>query len=257
MMAGIPTVLLAIETQQRKFNDPEKIKPVGGNRQLALRLQNVGAVQTDLAEDFARVQPLVGGKQNQITLLDGQFPGQRGLLGVVEKFYDGRFPFPALGLDERQAFRAEALRVFGHCLDLSLCGAGQSFGVERLHDAAVGDRTAEDFERAGAEFLGEVREFHAEARVRFVDAVAVQRLLEGEAFEWRRHVQVQRDFPDALEQPLNQVINVLAFNERHLDVNLRELRLAVGPQILVAVAARELEIFFDAGHHEDLLELLR
>jgi hypothetical protein len=35
--------------------------------------QNVGAIQPDLAENFARVQPLVGGEQNQIAFLDFQF----------------------------------------------------------------------------------------------------------------------------------------------------------------------------------------
>ena len=73
---------------------------------------------------------------------------QRGLLGVAEEFHDGRFPFAALDLDEGQAFRAEALGVFGHRLDLALRRAGHAFGVERLHHAAVGDRAAEHLELA-------------------------------------------------------------------------------------------------------------
>ena len=134
---------------------------------------------------------------------------------------------------------------------------GEALGVERLHHAAVGDGAAEDLELAGAEFLGEIRQFHAEARVRLVNAEAVQRLLERQALERRRDVHVQRGFPDAFQQAFDQRVNVLALDERHLDVNLRELRLAVGAQVFVAIAAGELEIFFDAGDHEDLLELLR
>ena len=46
-------------------------------------------------------------------------------------------------------------------------------------------------------------------------------------------------------------------HEAHLDVDLRVLGLAVGAQVLVAEAARQLVVAVDAGHHEDLLEHLR
>ena len=46
-------------------------------------------------------------------------------------------------------------------------------------------------------------------------------------------------------------------NERHLDVDLGELGLAVGAQVLVAEAASDLVVALDAAHHEHLLELLR
>ena len=45
--------------------------------------------------------------------------------------------------------------------------------------------------------------------------------------------------------------------ERHLDVDLRELGLAVGAQVFVAEAARDLEVLVEAGNHQDLLEDLR
>ena len=45
-------------------------------------------------------------------------------------------------------------------------------------------------------------------------------------------------------------------DEAHLDVELGELGLAVAAQVLVAEAARDLEVAVDARDHEDLLELL-
>ena len=51
-------------------------------------------------------------------------------------------------------------------------------------------------------------------------------------------------------------IDVLAFDEGHLDVHL-EPRLPVGAEILIAIAARQLEITLDATDHQDLFELLR
>ncbi len=57
-----------------------------------------------------------------------------------------------------------------------------------------------------------------------------------------------------------------AFHERHhlrlleergLDVELRELRLAVGAQVLVPEAAHDLVVAVEAAHHQELLEDLR
>ena len=45
--------------------------------------------------------------------------------------------------------------------------------------------------------------------------------------------------------------------EGGLDVQLREFRLAVGAQVLVAEAAHDLVVAVEAGHHQQLLEDLR
>ena len=46
-------------------------------------------------------------------------------------------------------------------------------------------------------------------------------------------------------------------DEGHLDVDLGELGLAVGAQVLVAEAAGDLEVAVEARDHQDLLEELR
>ena len=51
--------------------------------------------------------------------------------------------------------------------------------------------------------------------------------------------------------------HVFDADERHLDVDLGELGLAVGAQVLVAEAARDLVVALDAGDHQQLLEELR
>ncbi len=45
--------------------------------------------------------------------------------------------------------------------------------------------------------------------------------------------------------------------ERHLEVHLRELQLSIGALVLVAEAARELDVAVHARNHQDLLEDLR
>ena len=71
-------------------------------------------------------------------------------------------------------------------------------------------------------------------------------------------MRLRRRLLDQLDQqPLDQAHHVRLADERHLHVELRELRLAVGAQILVAEAARDLEVAVDPRHHQQLLELLR
>src|SRR5207253_10167698 len=98
---------------------------------------------------------------------------------------------------------------------------------------------------------------HAKARVGLIDAEAINRLLVGEPPEGRREVDVQRGFPNSPQQALDQVVNVFALDERHLDIDLGELELAIGALILVAETAGDLIVTLDAGDHKDLLELLR
>ncbi len=63
--------------------------------------------------------------------------------------------------------------------------------------------------------------------------------------------------PEAGHDLLGQLDHVVLGHERHLDVELGELRLAVGAEVLVPVAAGDLVVALHPGHHEQLLEQLR
>lgn len=94
MVARIPTVHLPIEAQQRELDDPKEIKARRINHQLALGLEHLSAVEADLAQDLARIEPLVSGEENQIALLDAQLLGEGRLLRLVEELHDRRLPLP-------------------------------------------------------------------------------------------------------------------------------------------------------------------
>ena len=49
-------------------------------------------------------------------------------------------------------------------------------------------------------------------------------------------------FHSAADQPLHRGLQDLLVDERHLDVDLRELGLAIEAQVLVAEAAHDLEV---------------
>ena len=52
-------------------------------------------------------------------------------------------------------------------------------------------------------------------------------------------------------------ITSLALHKGHFQIELRELRLPIGPLVLVPEAAGNLVVAIQAGHHQQLLELLR
>ena len=97
----------------------------------------------------------------------------------------------------------------------------------------------------------------AEAEVGLVGAVARHRLGVGQA----RERPGGRLALDRLERrddcALHHVEHVLAVDERHLEVELAELELPVGAEILVAPAGRDLVVAVEAADHAQLLEELR
>ena len=58
-------------------------------------------------------------------------------------------------------------------------------------------------------------------------------------------------------EPIDDAEDGFLAREAHLEIDLRELKLAVGAEVLVAEAAGDLEVAVEAGDHEDLLEDLR
>ena len=105
--------------------------------------------------------------------------------------------------------------------------------------------------------LAEVGDLEAEADVRAVRAVARHRLVVGHPRPRRRPDREVGRLEDAGHHRLVDRDHVLLVDEGHLEVELRELGLAVGAQVLVAEAAGDLVVALVAGHHQHLLEQLR
>ena len=95
-----------------------------------------------------------------------------------------------------------------------------------------------------------------DAPVGLVAAVVAHGLGVGQAREGRLDAEPGH-LADALDQRLDHLENPLLLRERHLQIDLRELRLAVGAQVLVAEAAHDLEVLVEPAHHQELLEDLR
>ncbi len=106
------------------------------------------------------------------------------------------------------------------------------------------------------ERLGEVDELHAEAEVGLVGAEAVPGLGPRDALD--RRGPLPRGGLGRIEDGFgDEGHHVVLAGEGALHVELHELELAVGPQVLVAQAAGDLEVAVEAAHHEELLGQLR
>ena len=81
-------------------------------------------------------------------------------------------------------------------------------------------------------------------------------MLPGHARKRLRNLKVEPCFKHAGEQAFDERVNILLTDKRSFDVNLGELRLAVGPQIFIAEAAGDLKILFQPGNLQHLFVLL-
>jgi hypothetical protein len=127
---------------------------------------------------------------------------------------------------------------------------------QTLHDPARVDGRAERAELARPEHVGEIDELEQDASVGAIDAVAVDRLAMGDARERSRQVE-PGDRAAGRSHGLEHLEHLLDGRERELEVDLRELELAIGALVLVAEAARDLEVAVEARDHQELLHDLR
>src|SRR5262245_23019632 len=95
-----------------------------------------------------------------------------------------------------------------------------------------------------------------EAQVGLVAAVSLHGLVV--ANTWKRTLdRVAGDAPKPLHQRLDDLEDHRKLGIGHLKVNLGKLRLSICAQVLVAEAARDLEIAVEPRDHQNLLEQLR
>ena len=255
MVDGNPMAALLIVCEQREIDDPEEIEFV----RVVVELLHHRAFRAHAAEDGGNAFAGTGGEEHNISLLKVHFRGHVRLLLLGENFPQRALVFAAFELDEREVFHRQA-RLNGDLVEpvhLACGDAREALRVDRTDDTRAVEDAAENLELGRAEHVGEIGDFHIEARVRLVGAVDIHRLAVGHARELRRDVDAEAGFEHRTEQTLHEFNDVLLADEARLDVDLRELRLSVGAQVLVAEAAGDLVVSFQTSHHHQLLVLLR
>ena len=233
--------------EQRRVDDPQEAPRV-----LVDEVAALADLQTRCAEQRARRLRRTRGEEDAVAGLRTDVAGEARHLGLGEVL-GHRAGERAVLLDEdvREALRAALLRPLLPRVELTT-------GLRRTtrHDDGADVFGLEHAERRVLEELRALDELVAEAQVGLVRAVLRHRVGVRHARERRRQVDADRR-PHGLRDLLTELDDVVLLDEAHLDVELRELGLTVGAEVLVAVAARDLVVAFHPGDHEQLLEQLR
>jgi len=132
----------------------------------------------------------------------------------------------------------------------------QPFGIKSLHHPSARHRGLKDLEGGISEGFGEVGQLQPVTAIGLVGAVTVHGVGESDPGERRLHLHAPHLLPNAFDQPFDNRIDVLPGDERHFQVDLGELRLPVGPQILIPETAGNLEVLLRPRHHQELFKLL-
>src|SRR6185369_13769186 len=165
-------------------------------------------------------------------------------------------PFAVLDLYVSQPLGAVDLHEFSKIVDL-LAGEGGTFlCIDPLDDAAARRDIGKDLEAGTFDDICQLDQFEPETEIGIVHAEPSDRLLVGHARNRKLYFDPFCLPEDRRNQAFHHPDDVITVDEGHLAVDLGELGLAVGPQILVPEAADDLEVAVKTGDHQDLLENL-
>ena len=149
------------------------------------------------------------------------------------------------------------LHELGELVDL-LAGVTRPARQAKARDHPSGVHgVLEHLESGVPHHVADIHQFQPEARFRLVAAVAAHGFVVGEPRERRSQILSKQLAENMGHQTLNHAHHVFPGHERHFHVDLGELRLAVGAEILVAKATHDLVVAVEACHHQNLLVRLR
>src|SRR4029077_17011115 len=174
---------------------------------------------------------------------------------LVEELRDRRTPAVGLPVPERQTLCSLRAGDLGERVDLLSTDGPRD--PQTPDDAAGIERLAEDLEFRPGEERGQLLNLETVAQVGLVHPVPQDRFRVRDAPNRCGHGDAQQLLPNVGEGPFDDIEDVVLADEGHLQVQLRELRLAIGPLVFVAVAADDLEVAIHAGHHQQLFVELR
>ena len=253
MVHGSPCAFIGFG-EKGEINDPEEIQRIA----IFGEIHHVGDFEAHTTKDGAGAFPLASDEEYDIALGNGECADEIVFFIVGKKFPQRALVFAIFAFNEGEGFHGKP-RLNGDLVEpVHLAGgdAREAFGVDGFdHAAAVEDGT-ENLKLCASKDSAKVGDFHVVARVWLIDAVGVHGIAPGHAGKWPGHGAVEAGLEHRLKKAFDEVDDVFLADEGCLDVDLRELGLAVGAKVFIAEAAGDLEIFFQSGDHEELFVLL-
>ena len=251
MVLGSVLLLVLVVAEHGEVHDPQQRVALAGN------VHGVGHVQAQGGEHRVGDLGLIGREQQKVAGLYFHLGLQGRPLLVGEELLD-RALLLAIGGERHpgHALGAVGLGDAGELLHLAAGPVAGTLDVDGLHHSAGLGHAREHLEAGVLHNVGDVVKQHAEAHVGAIAAVqahgvGVLHLLQREGDVGHTH-----GLQGLGHDTFHHVAHIVALDEGHLDVDLGELGLAIGAQVLVAETAGNLVIALHPGAHEHLLELL-
>ena len=251
-MHSTETLRLLVELEQRELIYPQET-PLAFVDQVMLPAE----MKPQLPQDLFRLHAGIGNDEQSIADFDRGFFHQLVFHTVADEFQYRRLVAAFGSKDIGQSAGTEITGQSGQFVNLLTRIAAAAFEDNPLNDTAAFDVVGENLEIAVCRDIGQVDYLHAETEIGFVDSPTAHYFFVCKPGERRGNVDSENPLEYVNHQPLDQRENIVRSDERHLQVDLGMFRLAVGPKVLVAQAARNLEVLVEAGHHQDLFEELR
>ena len=252
MVHGHEAAFLLGVFKERELRHPQELKII-----LFQQIQLPCQFQAQIAQHVVDHLVAVRGKQQQIARLAAHGGHQRAHLLLRHELGKGRFQAAVL-VDRHisQTLGPETLGILHQGVDLLSGHMALALGVDAADGTAALQGVLEHRELAALHYLRHVLKLHTKAQVRLVGAETVHGLLPGHPGQGKGQVVITNLFKQLLQQTLIDVQHLVHVHKGQLHVDLGELRLSVRPQILVPVAAGDLEIAVITRAHEQLLEQL-
>ena len=250
MVHSVIALRLFVPFEQREVNDPQRCIFVGlAQAELVTHLKTQG-IQLN-----AGLHGLATEDEHQVARLGTELVGDDLQVFRCVELIDGRLE-RAIGVvfdvDHATGTHLWTLHEFGEGIKLLAGVFRAAFSANADHQISV----VEEAETLTFDHIVEFHELHPETNVGFVGAVVFHGIVPCHARELIKFKTFHL-FEEVFGQTLEGVEHILLLHKRHLAVDLRELGLTVGAEVLIAEATHDLEVAVHASHHQQLLVLLR
>jgi hypothetical protein len=252
MVGSHQSLFLVAPLEQGEVNYPEALEHV-----LVAQSQTVAHLQTQRAELGACLVGLVTAEnQYKVTVLGTSLflqllPNLR-LIELVDRGLHSTIGielhiYQSLGTDLR------TLHEIGELVELlaGVIGTSGNHNTTNVFSLVENRKFARTFQH-----VHQFDELHTETQVGFVTTEAAHGLMPRHSFQLGQFYPTHL-FKQMAREFLEDFKHIFLVGKRHLAVNLCELRLTVGAQVLVTETLRNLEIAVKTTHHQQLLEGLR
>src|SRR3989449_1421784 len=180
---------------------------------------------------------------------------QTGKLQLGEELRYRRAPALRLPMPEGEALCSVAAGGLGKGIDLLAADCHRN--AKTAHHPAGIQRLPENLELGAREDRRQLLDLEPVSKIGLVHPVPKDRVRVGDTADGCGQGHAKHLLPDVREAAFYDVEHVVLSDEGQLEIELGELRLAVGALVLVPVAAHDLEVAVHAGHHQELLVELR